>query len=82
MLIFSENAKLKMEAQNSTSTTRDNLEKLKRNLADVEKLIEGKNKCIVAYAKKIRLVLYSVQKLLETSDSEIYAKCANPLEYP
>ena len=68
-------AKLKLEAQNSSGKTKDNLEKLRRNFANVEEAIEKKNKKAYKNFTKLRVMTTTLEKLVEASGKEIYVKC-------
>ena len=51
---------MKAENQENSSKTRENLEKLKKNLADVEKLIDTKNEAVSKFCKKIKIQGYNL----------------------
>jgi len=58
---------LRIESQNSGGKTKDNLEKLKKNLLDVEEAIEKKNQKALKTLKKLKVVVSAQEKLFEVS---------------
>ena len=67
--------KLKMESHENNTKTKDNLEKLKKNLFDVESLFDFKNNNIVKCIKKSKLIMYAIQKMIESLNDDLAIKC-------
>ena len=72
--------KLKMEAHENNTKTKDNLDKLKNTLFDVENLVESKNNNIVKCIKKSKLIMYAIQKLIESLNEDLAIKCQSNFE--
>ena len=66
--------------QENTSKTKHNLDTLKKNLNDLEKLIESKNDVVAKNLKKIKMHLMTLSKLIETSSLDIFARIQPTLE--
>ncbi len=72
--------KLKIESQNSSGKTKDNLEKLQQNLIDVEEAIEKKNRKALKALKKLRLAVAAHEKLAEVSSKDKFSKSKSSFE--
>jgi len=77
----SELKKLKFDTKDTTTKTKGELELLKKKLIEIEGLIQEKNQKLIKNIQKQKLTLYSVQKLIEASDVQLYGRCQVALEY-
>lgn len=73
--------KYKGDAKDTTTKTKSELDLLKKKLIEIEGLIQAKNEKLVNKIQKQKLTLYSIQKLVEASDLQLYQRCQVPLEY-
>ena len=70
-----------MESHENGAKTKNNLEKLKKNLFDVETLVESKNNNVVKCVKKSKIIMYAIQKTIECSNKDLFIKCQENFEY-
>lgn len=66
--------KQKLESQNTGGKTRENLEKLRKNLIDVEEAIDKKNQKALKSLKKLKTMVLTLEKLIEASGKDSYKK--------
>lgn len=69
-----------MESQNAGGKTRENLEKLRRNLIDVEEAIDKKNQKALKSLKKLKTMVATLEKLIEATGKDAYRKYKAPFE--
>ena len=69
-----------MESHENGAKTKNNLEKLKKNLFDVESLVESKNNNVVKCVKKSKIIMYAIQKTIESSNKDLLIKCQENFE--
>lgn len=73
-------SKLKTDSQENNMKTRENFEKLKRNLLESEKVNDKKNNRILVNIQKQRALLSSVQKAIESSNPSLYGRVIQSFE--
>jgi len=78
--VIREMVSLKIESQNSTGKTKDNLEKLKKNLLDVEEAIEKKNQKAFKTLKKLKVIVSAQEKFFEVSLKGNHSKSRGSFE--
>ncbi len=81
LIKYSEVQRLKAETHENTCKTKENVETLKKNIADIENLIESKNKTILRQSKHLRLAINSLQNCLSESGIPLTLHCEHLLEY-
>jgi len=73
--------KLRLESHDGAHKTKENVENLRKNLADVEVVIQNKHKKMTRCAKHMRHAIHALQNLLFDLEVTKNPQCQNILEY-
>jgi len=73
--------RLKAETHDSTYKTKEDVESLKKNLVDIEALVEIKNKNINRHAKHLKTALNSLKNSMLSSEGSMSPHCQDLFEY-
>jgi len=76
----SEVQRLKAETHDSTYKTKEDVESLKKNLVDIEALVEIKNKNINRHAKHLKTALNSLKNSMLSSEGSMSPHCQDLFE--
>lgn len=66
--------KVRNEAKDSTNQTKEELDFLKKKLIEVENLIDNKNTTFLNMLSKLRMMHYSILRVVEATNKELFMK--------
>ena len=68
--------KLRMNAQENSTEAREEFQRLKKSLGEIEDMMHMKNKKIFAYANSAKKLLETLYELFEGSEKGLPQKCS------